>query len=83
MQLCRSDALWGLFLYSALMFTAPVLVFFGAKHIAENQLEAEPPWSLLGPAIAAIATANGVIVLYIMKAFRESAKEQVSDKKSN
>ena len=33
------------------MFTAPVLVFFGAKHIAENQLEAEPPWSLLGPAI--------------------------------
>ena len=66
-----------------LMFTAPVLVFFGAKHIAENQLEAEPPWSLLGPAIAAIATANGVIVLYIMKAFRESAKEQVSDKKSN
>ena len=84
MQLCRSDALWGLFLYSMLMFTAPILVFFGAKHVAENQLESEPPWSLLGPAIAAIATANGVIVLYIMKAFRESSKEQRgSDKKSS
>lgn len=83
MYLCRSDALWGLFLYSALMFTSPVIVYFGAKNIAETHFEAEPPWSLLGPALAAVATANGVIVLYIMKAFRESSKELVSAKKSN
>ena len=83
MQSCRTDALWGLFLYSALMFTSPVIVYFGAKNIAETHFEAEPPWSLLGPAIAAVATANGVIVLYVMKAFRESSMEQESDKKSN
>ena len=65
------------------MFTAPIIVFFGAKHIAETHFEAEPPWSLLGPAIAAIASANGVIVLYILKAFRESSREQAPAKKSN
>ena len=64
------------------MFTAPIIVYFCAKHIGETQLDAEPPWSLLGPAIAAIATANGVIVLYILKAFREDKKEQTSAKKS-
>ena len=66
-------ALLGLFLYSLLMFFLPLGVFFGSKQLLEEN-EYEAPVSTIGPAILAIVTVNIVIVLYVIKAFREENK---------
>jgi len=66
-------ALLGLLLYSMLMFFLPIGVFFGSKQLLEDW-EYEPPVSTIAPAILAIFTVNIVIVLYVIKAFREENK---------
>jgi hypothetical protein len=71
-----SHALLGLFLYSALMFTLPLLAFFGSKHLFEEHFELASPYSQLAPAIVAIIVVNVIIITYVIKAFREEAKER-------
>ena len=68
-----SKALLGLFSYSLLMFFLPLGVFFGSKQLFED-FEFEPPVSTIAPAILAIVTVNIVIVLYVIKAFKEESK---------
>ena len=77
-----NKALLGLFLYSCLMFFLPIGVFFGSKQLLEDY-EYEPPTSTIAPAILAIVTVNIVIILYVVKAFREEnkAKQGAGDKK--
>ncbi len=75
-----SHALLGLFLYSALMFTLPLLAFFGSKHLLETHFDLEPPYTQLAPAIISVIVVNIVIVAYVVKAYREDAKEQANVK---
>ena len=72
----RNSALLGLFFYSGLMFTIPLLVFFGSKQILEDNYDLEPPWNLLWPAILSIVSVNLIIVAYIIKGFQEVKKER-------
>ncbi len=78
----RSEALLALFRYSILMFSAPLLVYFGSQHVLQEYFEVESPWNNLGPAIIAIFSVNIIIILYVMRAFRESRKEDNSKKDS-
>ena len=70
-------ALLGLFLYSMLMFFLPLAVYFGSKQLLEDY-QFEPPVSTIAPAILAIITVNIVIVLYVIKAFREENKAKLA-----
>ena len=74
-----SNALLGLFLFSALMFTLPLMVLFLSRNFLDDYFQLEPPYSQLAPAILAIITVNIIIVAYIIKAFRENAKETPVD----
>ena len=65
-----NKALLGLFVYSCLMFFLPIGVFFGSKQVLED-FQYEPPVSTIAPAILAIVTVNIVIILYVIKAFKE------------
>ncbi len=42
-----SSALLSLFVYSGLMFTVPLLVYFGAKEVLTEHFGVEPPASFL------------------------------------
>ena len=75
-----SSALTGLFLYSMLMFTLPLGAFYLTKKVASEEFEVPPPWDLLYAALAAVVSANLVIALYVMKAFREVKKEEDAKK---
>ena len=77
-----NSALLGLLFYSLLMFFLPLGVFFCSKQMLEDH-EFEPPVSTIAPAILAIITVNIVIILYVVKAFREEnkAKQGAGDKK--
>ena len=66
-------ALLGLFVYSLLMFFLPLGVYFGSKQLFEDH-DFEPPVSTIAPAILAIVTVNIVIVLYVIKAFKEESR---------
>ena len=70
-----SSALLGLFFYSMLMFTLPLLSFFGSKHLFEYHWELSPTYKQFAPAIIAVVVTNLVIISYVIKAFREEAKE--------
>ena len=73
----RSSALSGLLKYSFLMFTLPLLTFFGVQHfIAEEYPDLGQPWTMLWPALCSIMAVNLIIVLYVIKAFKEDRKEQ-------
>lgn len=74
-----SSAVTGLVFYSALMFTVPLLTFYGTKAILEEEFDADPPWNLLFPAILSIASVNIIIVLYVYKAFQENKRESERD----
>lgn len=77
-----SSALLGLFLYSGLMFTLPLLTFFFSRSYFQDTLGLEPPYSELAPAISAIFVVNIIIIAYVIKAFREHAKEKPSQPQS-
>ena len=79
----RSSALLTLFFYSCLMFTVPLGSFFVSKLYLEEEFGLEPPWSLLFPALVAVASVNVVIVAYVLKAFREEAREQGKNEKKD
>lgn len=72
------NALLGLLVYSFMILFAPIFVFFGAKQALEDN-GYEPPTTTIAPAIMAIACVNIVIVLYVIKAFRE---ENISSENS-
>ena len=74
-----SNALLGLFFFSALMFTLPLMVLFLSRSFLEEYFQLEPPYSQLAPAILAVIMVNIIIVAYIIKAFRENAKEAPVD----
>ena len=70
-----NTALLGLFYYSMLMFTLPLLSFFGTKHILVNHTDVSPTYVQFAPIIVSVIVVNLVIVCYVIKAFREEAKE--------
>ncbi|XP_059093489.1 uncharacterized protein LOC131888608 [Tigriopus californicus] len=72
----RNSALLALFFYSGLMFTVPILVFFGVQQILRDSYDVQSPWDMLAPAIAAIASVNVIIIAYVMRAFREDHREK-------
>ena len=74
-----SNALLGLFFFSALMFTLPLMVLFFSRNFLEQYFQLEPPYSQLAPAILAVIMVNVIIIAYIIKAFRENAKEAPVD----
>ena len=55
------------------MFFLPLGVYFGSKQLFED-FDFEPPVSTIAPAILAILTVNIVIVLYVIKAFKEESR---------
>ena len=65
-----SHALLGLFFYSCLMFILPLLVFFGSQQLLQ------PPYSHVAPIILAVVVVNIIIAAYVVKAFKEEAKER-------
>jgi len=71
-----SHALLGLFLFSCLMFTIPLLVFFGSKQILEEHFIVDPPYSQVVPIILSVVVVNIIIVAYVVKAFKEEAMER-------
>lgn len=77
-----STALSGLFFYSILMFTVPLLVFFFSRPYLEYLFNLEPPYSQLAPAILAVIAVNLIMVAYVIKAIKENAKEQPLDAKT-
>ena len=58
------------------MFTLPLLVFFGSKQVLEDYFQLQPPYSQLAPIILAVVVVNIIIVAYVVKAFKEEAKER-------
>ena len=70
-----SNALFGFFCYSALMFTLPLLSFFGSKHFFENYWDLSPTYQKFAPAIISVLIVNVIIICYVIKAFKEEAKE--------
>ena len=74
-----SHALLGLFLFSCLMLTIPLLVFFGSKQILEEHFLIDPPYSQVAPIILAVVAVNIIIVAYVVKAFKEEAKERARE----
>ncbi len=76
----RTSALLGLFLYSGLMFTVPLITFFLVKHIMEDEFNVSAPWNLYVPVLSAVVAVNAVIAAYVFKAFREDRKERESRK---
>ena len=75
-----SSALLTLFFYSALMFTLPLLVLFTTGGYIEQYFQLKPPYTQLAPAILAVVVVNIIIVAYVIKAFRENAKETPVEK---
>ena len=57
------------------MFTIPLLVLFLSPQFLTEYFQLEPPYTQLVPAILAVVAVNIIIVAYVMKAFRENAKE--------
>jgi len=74
-----SNALLGLFFFSALMFTLPLIVFFGSRHILESHFNLTAPYSHLAPVILAVIVVNVIIVAYVFKAFQEDSKEHSNE----
>lgn len=72
----RNSALLALFFYSCLMFTVPILLFFGVQQILRDSYDVGSPWDMLAPAIVAIASVNLIIIAYVMRAFREDSREK-------
>ena len=64
------SAILGLLLYSCILLFVPIFIYFGAKQALEDN-DYEPPTTTIAPAIMAIGSVNIVIVLYVIKAFRE------------
>ena len=78
------SALSGLLFYSFLMFTLPLIVFFGLQQVIEDNFDdLGQPWNVLWPAIAAVATVNGIIIMYVLKAFKEDKREREREEKGN
>jgi len=73
------NALLGLLVYSFMILFAPIFIYFGAKQALEDN-GYEPPTTTIAPAIMAIACVNVVIVLYVIKAFREENKSSENNK---
>ena len=75
-----SNALIGFFCYSALMFTLPLLSFFGSKYFLENYWSLSPSYQKFAPAIISVLVVNAIIICYVIKAFKEEAKENKATK---
>ena len=75
-----SNALIGFFCYSALMFTLPLLSFFGSKYFFENYWSLSPSYQKFAPAIISVLVVNAIIICYVIKAFKEEAKENKATK---
>jgi len=67
------NALLGLLMYSLILLFVPLFIYFGAKQALEDN-GYEPPTSTIAPAIMAIGSVNIVIVLYVIKAFKEEGR---------
>ena len=72
----ESSALISLFFYSILMFTVPLGGFVTVKQYLEQNLNLGQSYNLLVPIIVAVILVNLIIMLYILRAFRENAKDQ-------
>ena len=71
----ESSALLGLFFYSILMFTVPLGGFWFVKQYLEQNYNLGYTYNLLLPIIVAVALVNFIIVLYVLRAFREDKKD--------
>jgi len=67
------NALLGLLVYSFMILFVPIFIYFGMKQVLEDS-GYETPTTTIAPAILAIASVNVVIVLYVIKAFREESR---------
>ena len=67
------NAILGLLMYSLILLFVPLFIYFGAKQALEDN-GYEPPTSTIAPAIMAIGSVNIVIVLYVIKAFKEEGR---------
>jgi hypothetical protein len=59
-------------------FTSCILYFsssFSAKQLLTD-LDLDPVYVTVGPAIAAILTVNGIVMLYVISALKQEAKEK-------
>ena len=71
----ESSALLGLFFYSILMFTVPLGGFWFVKQYLEQNYNLGYTYNLLMPIIVAVVLVNFIIVLYVLRAFREDKKD--------
>ena len=74
------NALLGLLVYSFMILFVPIFIYFGAKQALEDH-GYETPTTTIAPAIMAIASVNVVIIMYVIKAFREESKANESEYK--
>ena len=74
------NALLGLLVYSFMILFVPIFIYFGAKQALEDN-GYETPTTTIAPAIMSIASVNIVIVLYVIKAFREENKSSENSSK--
>jgi len=72
------SALLNLALYSFLLFTLPIAVFFFVKQLLEDWAYSEI-YVMVMPAIAAVATVNVIIILYVISAFRQERRSFKTD----
>ena len=70
----------GLLVYSFMILFVPIFIYFGAKQALEDH-GYETPTTTIAPAIMAIASVNVVIIMYVIKAFREESKANESEYK--
>jgi len=71
----------GLLVYSFMILFVPIFIYFGAKQALEDN-GYETPTTTIAPAIMAIASVNIVIILYVIKAFREESIANNENKKT-
>ena len=74
----QSSALLALFFYSAMMFTLPILTFFGSKQCLENNNLLDPSYDGLALAIASIVMVQVVILMYVYRAYKLDQMESKS-----
>lgn len=70
-----NSALLNLAFYSFLIFTLPIGIFFFVKQLLTD-IGLDPVYVTVGPAIAAVVGVNLVVVLYVISAIKQEAREK-------
>ncbi|XP_037949744.1 vacuolar ATPase assembly integral membrane protein vma21 [Teleopsis dalmanni] len=77
-----STYLW-LLVFSVLMFTFPFITYYGVHSWLQTSFDFTVFQTNCFSVLAAVLAVNGIICLYVFKAFRENEEPSADEKKEN